>query len=67
MQAVERSGCGVLIRSEAATAKTIKDAVGAIQAEKRYQRNAQALQVKLEKVDARERFSAFLSDVLSNR
>ena len=66
MQAVERTGCGILIRSEAATARTIRDAVSAVRAGKRYQENAQTLQAQLRQVDARERFRCFLSEVLAN-
>jgi len=61
MQAVERSGCGITIRSEAASVGAIRTAVKKIGSDSVYKENAALIRQKLSRIDARREFNSFIS------
>ncbi len=67
MQAVERTGTGMLLRSERCTPLLLKDAVIAMTTHKSYERNARAMRDKFKQIDAAQQFRAFVAETLTSQ
>jgi UDP:flavonoid glycosyltransferase YjiC (YdhE family) len=65
MTAIEKAGCGILLRSGSLTAEKVRQAVGRILETTAYREAAQRMKHIFSRYNAIERFSSFLEKALS--